>query len=268
MEEEPTARRFALKYDPPTVILEYRTSEGLFHYRMRIKNLTSQMDPDDVTKALFEHHPRYLDVNKVKFSQVRRLVEQLMRKLAPDAKHATGATSPPTQQTETTTPARLDPRLQFTEDLNKVSEVRERETHGANARTTPRVLRGTRCAMGARARDRSSSWRPRRAGWRPSSRRTAWARTTQATCGTSAPTSGPPMRIRAGTTRLYGLELPEQRCTCCRAFWTSPAVSALPRGRGGELITLLDWSRCSFRMNSARRRCATGETLLCVGWSD
>ena len=34
MEEEPTARRFALKYDPPTVILEYRTSEGLFHYRM------------------------------------------------------------------------------------------------------------------------------------------------------------------------------------------------------------------------------------------
>jgi hypothetical protein len=152
MEEEPTARRFALKYDPPTVILEYRTSEGLFHYRMRIKNLTSQMDPDDVTKALFEHHPRYLDVNKVKFSQVRRLVEQLMRKLAPDARHATGATSPPTQQTETTTPARLDPRLQFTEDLNKVSEVRERETHGANARTTPRVLRGTRCAMGARAR--------------------------------------------------------------------------------------------------------------------
>ena len=41
--EEPTARRFALKYDPPTVILEYRTSEGLFHYRMRIKNLTPHM---------------------------------------------------------------------------------------------------------------------------------------------------------------------------------------------------------------------------------
>ena len=42
-EETKEVRRFALKYDPPTVILEYRTAEGLFHYRMRIKNLSSQM---------------------------------------------------------------------------------------------------------------------------------------------------------------------------------------------------------------------------------
>ena len=29
-------------------------------------------DPDDVTKALFEHHPRHLDDKKVKFSQASR----------------------------------------------------------------------------------------------------------------------------------------------------------------------------------------------------
>lgn len=74
------ARRFALKYDPPTVILEYGTSEGLFHYRMRIKNLSSSMDPDDVTKDLFAHHPKYLDQDKVKFSQVRRLVVLLIQR--------------------------------------------------------------------------------------------------------------------------------------------------------------------------------------------
>ena len=28
-------------------------------------------DPDDVTKDLFAHHPKYLDQDKVKFSQVR-----------------------------------------------------------------------------------------------------------------------------------------------------------------------------------------------------
>merc|ERR1719284_1726187 len=91
--EEKTVRRFALKYDPPTVILEYRTAEGLFHYRMRIKNLTPQMDPDDVTRALFKHHPRYLDPTKVKFSQVRRLVEQLIHHVGVDA----AAPSPSTQ---------------------------------------------------------------------------------------------------------------------------------------------------------------------------
>ena len=52
------ARRFALKYDPPTVILEYGTSEGLFHYRMRIKNLSPSMV--GATLALCHrrrHHP-------------------------------------------------------------------------------------------------------------------------------------------------------------------------------------------------------------------
>ena len=44
-----------------------------------------------------------------------------MRKLAPDTKHATGATNPPTKPTDTTALTHLDWRL-HAEDLNKVSE--------------------------------------------------------------------------------------------------------------------------------------------------
>ena len=57
-----------------------------------------------------------------------------MRKLAPDTKHATGATNPPTQPTDTTAPTHLDSRPHFTEDLNKVSEVSERPARKAHHR--------------------------------------------------------------------------------------------------------------------------------------
>ena len=35
--DEVEVRRFAIKYEPPTLVVEYRTSKGLFLKKLRIK---------------------------------------------------------------------------------------------------------------------------------------------------------------------------------------------------------------------------------------
>ena len=78
-------RRLALKYSPPTVILEYSGDGGFLHYKVHLRNLERGMDADKITRKVFAKHGRYFDPEKVRHSQVKKLVERLLSRAGPPA---------------------------------------------------------------------------------------------------------------------------------------------------------------------------------------
>ncbi|KAJ8601794.1 hypothetical protein CTAYLR_006819 [Chrysophaeum taylorii] len=81
-------QRVAVKYAPPTIIVEYAGASGeLKHYTIRLKNVRRDMDPEKITLKLFARHPRYLDPTKLKHGQIQRLVEKLLASMKSDADH-------------------------------------------------------------------------------------------------------------------------------------------------------------------------------------
>lgn len=67
-------KRFALKYDPPTIskmlltlVLEYmvRSTGKLHHHKMKILRLTAESSTDETYDYLLSRHPLYIDSKKV-----------------------------------------------------------------------------------------------------------------------------------------------------------------------------------------------------------
>mmetsp|Transcript_29694 Transcript_29694/g.83712 ORF Transcript_29694/g.83712 Transcript_29694/m.83712 type:complete len:236 (-) Transcript_29694:248-955(-) len=74
------ARRYAIKYDPPTIILEYETPANEKRLRsVKVQDVHQDADIDDLTKKVIRSFPRKLDRKSVRFEQVQRLVEKLVK---------------------------------------------------------------------------------------------------------------------------------------------------------------------------------------------
>ena len=55
-----TPRRVAIKFAPPTLILEYAPSYGRYlHYKVRMGHLRPSTDPYAVANKLYRTHPRF-----------------------------------------------------------------------------------------------------------------------------------------------------------------------------------------------------------------
>ena len=118
-----TPRRVAIKFSPPTLILEYAPSYGRYlHYKVRMGHLRPSTDPYAVANRLYRDHPRFFDRTKVEFGQTLKLV----RKLIDNA----GAASPMASPVESlaspvaSPPRAAPPPAREEVDLNKVSEFR------------------------------------------------------------------------------------------------------------------------------------------------
>ena len=117
-----TPRRVAIKFAPPTLILEYAPSYGRYlHYKVRMGHLRPSTDPYAVANKLYRSHPRFFDRAKVEFGQTLKLV----RKLIDNA----GAASPVASSVASASPVASPPRAapppaREEVDLNKVSEFR------------------------------------------------------------------------------------------------------------------------------------------------
>ena len=118
-----TPRRVAIKFAPPTLILEYAPSYGRYlHYKVRMGHLRPSTDPYAVANKLYRTHPRFFDRTKVEFGQTLKLV----RKLIDNA----GAASPLASPVESlaspvvSPPRAAPPPAREEVDLNKVSEFR------------------------------------------------------------------------------------------------------------------------------------------------
>ena len=117
-----TPRRVAIKFAPPTLILEYAPSYGRYlHYKVRMGHLRPSTDPYAVANKLYRTHPRFFDRAKVEFGQTLKLV----RKLIDNAGAASPVASSVASASPVVSPPRAAPPPAREEvDLNKVSEFR------------------------------------------------------------------------------------------------------------------------------------------------
>ena len=119
-----TPRRVAIKFAPPTLILEYAPSYGRYlHYKVRMGHLRPSTDPYAVANKLYRSHPRFFDRTKVEFGQTLKLVRKLI--------DAAGAASPVASSVASSMaspvaspPRAAPPPAREEVDLNKVSEFR------------------------------------------------------------------------------------------------------------------------------------------------
>ena len=119
-----TPRRVAIKFSPPTLILEYAPSYGRYlHYKVRMGHLRPSTDPYAVANKLYRNHPRFFDRAKVEFGQTLKLVRKLI--------DAAGAASPVASSVASSMaspvaspPRAAPPPAREEVDLNKVSEFR------------------------------------------------------------------------------------------------------------------------------------------------
>jgi hypothetical protein len=79
-------KRFGLKYDPPTIVLEYLVpSTGkLYHHRMRLRHLTADSDARQQLEYLKRRHTLYLNTSRIEDEQLLGLIEKLRESLIED----------------------------------------------------------------------------------------------------------------------------------------------------------------------------------------
>ena len=119
-----TPRRVAIKFAPPTLILEYAPSYGRYlHYKVRMGHLRPSTDPYAVANKLYRSHPRFFDRAKVEFGQTLKLVRKLIDNAGAASPVASSVAS--SMASPVVSPPRAAPPPAREEvDLNKVSEFR------------------------------------------------------------------------------------------------------------------------------------------------
>ena len=119
-----TPRRVAIKFAPPTLILEYAPSFGRYlHYKVRMGHLRPSTDPYAVANKLYRSHPRFFDRAKVEFGQTLKLVRKLIDNAGAASPVASSVAS--SMASPVASPPRAAPPPAREEvDLNKVSEFR------------------------------------------------------------------------------------------------------------------------------------------------
>ena len=76
--------RFAVKYQPPVIVMEYERPGGANGGRLRRRKMPVRgvdedgADPYTLTRRLFDAHPRHLSPQWVKFEQVENLVSRIL----------------------------------------------------------------------------------------------------------------------------------------------------------------------------------------------
>ena len=119
-----TPRRVAIKFSPPTLILEYAPSFVRYlHYKVRMGHLRPSTDPYAVANKLYRTHPRFFDRAKVEFGQTLKLVRKLIDGAGAASPVASSVAS--SMASPVASPPRAAPPPALEEvDLNKVSEFR------------------------------------------------------------------------------------------------------------------------------------------------
>ena len=72
-------KRFALKFDKPTIIIEYLipSTGKLYHHNMRIKPSDLKTSAESIYNLLRKKHSAYLDPSKISEQQVVNLIRKL-----------------------------------------------------------------------------------------------------------------------------------------------------------------------------------------------
>ncbi|KAG2494559.1 hypothetical protein HYH03_007326 [Edaphochlamys debaryana] len=80
------AKRYAVKFQPPVIFLEYEDSSKKRRVRaVKLNGVQPSVDVDRLTKKVIRSFPRKLEAPSVKYDQVRKLVVKLLEYLAANA---------------------------------------------------------------------------------------------------------------------------------------------------------------------------------------
>lgn len=92
MSTDITPRRFGLKYEPPTIILEYKvmSKNKLYLHIMPMPELEPSHDPYDWLEILRKEHKPFLDPKIVEENQILSLIEKLQQNLIYDSRDESG----------------------------------------------------------------------------------------------------------------------------------------------------------------------------------
>jgi len=76
-------KRFALKFDPPTIIVEYLipSSGKLYHHKMKMTQIQPDSDTLDMLDSLKKKHHNYFVGNKISDLQMKNFIEKIKKKL-------------------------------------------------------------------------------------------------------------------------------------------------------------------------------------------
>uniref|UniRef100_A0A7S0YKN6 Centrosomal protein of 19 kDa n=1 Tax=Polytomella parva TaxID=51329 RepID=A0A7S0YKN6_9CHLO len=73
------AKRYAIKFNPPCLFLEYEDALRKRRVRaVKINSLSDSVKVDDLTRKVIKSFPRILDPDSVKYDQVKNLIQQLI----------------------------------------------------------------------------------------------------------------------------------------------------------------------------------------------
>ena len=113
-------KRFGLKYDPPTIVLEYMViSLGkLYHHKMKLLRLKPDSDINEMVDYLYSRHAFYLKENVVSRQQLANLVTRLQKRLQKSSSNNNSVReskktpeAPPKRQPETQIPSSYLPSV-------------------------------------------------------------------------------------------------------------------------------------------------------------
>ena len=76
-------KRFGLKYDPPTIVLEYMVMSlgKLYHHKMKLLRLNQDSDINEMVDYLYKRHSFYLKESVVSRQQLANLVVRLQKRM-------------------------------------------------------------------------------------------------------------------------------------------------------------------------------------------
>ena len=78
------AKRFALNYSPPKIIIEYEapSKKKLYLYKINLTNLKSDSNIEEIMKEIYIKHNSLFDLKKVEEFQIINLIEKLKENLS------------------------------------------------------------------------------------------------------------------------------------------------------------------------------------------
>ena len=76
-------KRFGLKYDPPTIVLEYMVMSlgKLYHHKMKLLRLKPDSDINEMIDYIYSRHSFYVKENVVSRQQLSNLVVRLQKRM-------------------------------------------------------------------------------------------------------------------------------------------------------------------------------------------
>lgn len=82
-QEDYMPKRFGLKYDPPTIVLEYMVMSlgKLYHHKMKLLKLKADSDVNEMIDYLYSRHSFYLKESVVSRHQISNLIVRLQKRL-------------------------------------------------------------------------------------------------------------------------------------------------------------------------------------------